>query len=714
MNGREPVVFLNDAPEFADIDLRDFDNVIVSPGPGHPANLRDFGAAARLTERCDLPVLGVSLGHQGIAVAEHALVEPAPEPRHGHLSTIRHSGRGLFRGLPQGFTAVRYHSLHVPEPLPATLEATAWAEDGVLMGLRHRTRPLWGVQFHIDSVLTEFGYRMLSNFRDFTAQRRPYATGLFVPRDKRPHRREPAAEEATVPLGGYRLHTRTMGYAVDPEEAFGRLHARSPHAFWLDSSRVEPGRARFSFFGDGAGPLAEFVRYDVHSRVTRIERPGQAPRLERVTVFDYLRRELARRRIEAPKLPFGFTCGYVGYFGYELKADCGSPNRHRAPTPDACWLFADRLVAVDHEENLTYLLCLAEDTPEGERTAAGWLDETVLRLCAVPLPAEPPPAPPVTADATAAELWLTRDRERYLADVELCKRAVREGVSHEICLTDGVWLPAPQDSYDFYRALRRTNPAPYSAFLRFPGVEVACSSPERFLRVGRDGVAEAEPAKGTAPRSEDPRRDAWLRDALARDEKSQAEHLMVVDLLRGDLGRVCAPGTVRVPSLMVTETHATVHHLVSTVRGELREGADAIDCVRACFPAGSMTGAPKHRSMEIIDELETEARGVYSGAIGYLGCGGGADLNVVNRTAVFTGGRMHLGAGGAIVLGSDSAKEYAEMLLKTAAPMRAYQTSIARHWASQRAAGTRPARRTPKVIPARRMPSRGGDPAPTY
>ncbi len=225
MNGREPVVILNDAPEFADIDLRDFDNVIVSPGPGHPANLRDFGAAARLTERCDLPVLGVSLGHQGIAVAEHALVEPAPEPRHGHLSTIRHSGRGLFRGLPQGFTAVRYHSLHVPEPLPATLEATAWAEDGVLMGLRHRTRPLWGVQFHIDSVLTEFGYRMLSNFRDFTAQRRPYATGLFVPRDKRPHRREPAAEEATVPLGGYRLHTRTMGYAVDPEEAFGRLHA---------------------------------------------------------------------------------------------------------------------------------------------------------------------------------------------------------------------------------------------------------------------------------------------------------------------------------------------------------------------------------------------------------------------------------------------------------------------------------------------------------
>ncbi|QYX75493.1 aminodeoxychorismate synthase component I [Streptomyces akebiae] len=681
VNGEEPVVVLNDASADDIPDLGEFDNVVVSPGPGHPAERRDFGIAARLISEAEIPVLGVCLGHQGIAVGEHADVEPAPWPRHGHLSTVRHDGRDLFRGLPQNFTVVRYHSLSVREPLPPALEATAWSEDGVLMGLRHRERPLWGVQFHPESILTDHGHRLLVNFRNLTAERAgsPRTKNTAVAPVTNTHHTALTSLAGAIPRprrapgAGYRLHTRRIAGAVDAEAAFTRMYADAPHAFWLDSSRVEPGLARFSFFGDGSGPLAEVVRYDVDSGSCEIEREGRPTRRVQASVFDYLKRQLASRKVDATGLPFDFTGGYVGYFGYELKADTGSENRHKAETPDAAWLFADRLIAVDHQEGHTYAVCLSEDTPAASREAGDWLDTALAQLTfvgsdpTVPLRAATAPYP------RAAEPWLVRDRATYLADIEACKAELNAGTSYEVCLTNAARLPAPYDPYDFYRVLRRVNPAPYAAFLRFGDLDIAGSSPERFLRITRDGIAEAKPIKGTAPRGADPHEDDRLRDELAADAKTRAENLMIVDLLRNDLGRVSRTGSVKVTRLMATETYATVHQLVSTVEGRLREGTDAVDCVRACFPGGSMTGAPKLRTMEIIDALETEARGVYSGALGYLGCSGGADLNIVIRTAVFQGGRMHLGAGGAIVLDSDPAAEYDEMLLKTAALMRAHR-----------------------------------------
>ncbi|WP_189928698.1 chorismate-binding protein, partial [Streptomyces asoensis] len=607
----------------------------------------------------------------------------------------------------QHFTAVRYHSLAVREPLPAALEATAWAEDGVLMGLRHRERPLWGVQFHPESVLTEYGHRMLVNFRNLTAERA-----------RKPRSKNTAVTPAAAAIPGpavivprprraegpaHRLHTRRLAGAIDTEAAFTRLYADSPRAFWLDSSRVERGLSRFSFLGDDSGPLAEFVRYDVESGRCEIERAGRPPRKVRASVFDYLKRRLANRRVDATGLPFDFTGGYVGYFGYETKADCGSPNRHRATTPDACWLFADRLIAVDHEKGFTYAVCLAEDTPQATAEATDWLESTLGRIASLPTePDRPRPARAATdgpgsaapgagpagageragegaggGGSAGVEPWLVRDRATYLADIEACKRELAAGTSYEICLTDAAALPAPDDAYGFYRVLRRVNPAPYAAFLRFGDLDVAGSSPERFLRITRDGVAEAKPIKGTAPRGAGPAEDARLRDALAADAKTRAENLMIVDLLRNDLGQVCRTGTVRVSRLMATETYATVHQLVSTVEGRLREDTDAVDCVRACFPGGSMTGAPKQRTLEIIDGLETEARGVYAGALGYLGCSGGADLNIVIRTAVLADGVLRMGAGGAIVLDSDPVAEYDEMLLKTAAQMRALREHTA-------------------------------------
>ncbi|MER5429612.1 aminodeoxychorismate synthase component I [Streptomyces sp. NPDC002588] len=690
VNGEEPVVIRNDTgagtlEAFGAFRGRDgsdgsdgfdnlsgFDNVVISPGPGHPGTPRDFGISAAVIAGATVPVLGVCLGHQGIALGAGGLVEPAPQPRHGHLTRVRHDGRDLFQGLPQQFTAVRYHSLAVHEPLPDTLEATAWAEDGVLMGIRHRERPLWGVQFHPESVLTEYGHRMLMNFRNLTAERarRPRTKNTAVPSAAAVGSAIPRPRQGNRPA--YRLHTRRIAGAVDTEAAFTRMFASSPRSFWLDSSRVERGLSRFSFLGDDSGPLAEFVRYDVEAGRCEIERAGRPPRKVTASVFDYLKRQLTSRRVDATGLPFDFTGGYVGYFGYETKADCGSPNRHRADTPDACWLFADRLIAVDHEEDFTYAVCLAEDTPQAAREAADWLESTVAQLTFVaPDTTQTAPPAPGAPGIDAAEPWLVRDRATYLADIEACQRELRAGTSYEVCLTNAARLPAPPDGYAFYRELRRVNPAPYAAFLRFGDLDVAGASPERFLRITRDGVAEAKPIKGTAPRGTSPAEDARLRDELAADAKTRAENLMIVDLLRNDLGQVSRTGSVRVSRLMATETYATVHQLVSTVEGRLRADTDAVDCVRACFPGGSMTGAPKLRTMEIIDGLETEARGVYSGALGYLGCSGGADLNIVIRTAVLADGGMHLGAGGAIVLDSDPVAEYDEMLLKTAAQMRA-------------------------------------------
>ncbi|ASW56769.1 aminodeoxychorismate synthase component I [Plantactinospora sp. KBS50] len=691
VNGAVPTVIRNDAAEARRLDLADFDNIVISPGPGHPARPDDFGICTEVIRSTSIPLLGVCLGHQGIAAGERGVVTAAPAARHGHLTRIRHDGSDLFAGLPQDFVAVRYHSLHVAEPLPPSLAATAWAEDGVVMGLRHRHRPLWGVQFHPESISTEHGRELLVKFRDITLARRRAGHGRTGngaaartgttgtargagPEDRAARSaagdRRPAGT-AGPPTRRYRLRVRVIDFEVDTDAAFRRLFGSSPYAFWLDSAHVEPGLARFSHLGDAVGPLAERVRYRVgDGRVSVSGADGH--RDVPGTVFDYLRAELRRRTIEAPDLPFDFTCGYVGYLGYELKADCGSPARHRSANPDAQWIFADRAVTVDHERGQTYVLALDDGSPAGATAADDWLRAGTEALRTLPAGADDQPAQRITAELSAVEPWLVRDRDRYLRDIAAARDKLLAGESYEICLTDSVRLPDMGGGLPFYRELRRVNPAPYAAYLRFGGLEVACSSPERFLRIDRDRTVETKPIKGTAPRGATPEQDAWLREELATSPKTYAENLMIVDLLRNDLGRVCEVGSVRVPRLMAVESYATVHQLVSTIRGSLRTDLDAVDCVRACFPGGSMTGAPKLRTMEIIDGLETEARGIYSGAIGFLGCDGTADLNIVIRTAVLADGQWQVGAGGAIVLGSDPVEEYDEMLLKAAATLRAH------------------------------------------
>jgi para-aminobenzoate synthetase len=281
-----------------------------------------------------------------------------------------------------------------------------------------------------------------------------------------------------------------------------------------------------------------------------------------------------------------------------------------------------------------------------------------------------PPAAPGAA-SEPVEFRLSRSREHYLDDIRRCRQYLHDGESYEVCLTNRITTRATPDPLALYRTLRHVNPAPFAAFLRVGDAAVMSSSPERFLRVGSDRRAEAKPIKGTVRRGRTPDEDARLAEELRTSEKNRAENLMITDLLRNDLGIVCEVGSVSVPRLMAIESFETVHQLVSTITGRLREDVGPGECVRACFPGGSMTGAPKKRTMEIIDALEGEARGVYSGAIGYLGAGGGVDLNIVIRTVVMDGRRTSIGAGGAIVMQSDPEDELDEMLLKAEAPMRA-------------------------------------------
>jgi para-aminobenzoate synthetase component 1 len=272
---------------------------------------------------------------------------------------------------------------------------------------------------------------------------------------------------------------------------------------------------------------------------------------------------------------------------------------------------------------------------------------------------------PVTSNMT---------RERYGRAFRRIHDYIRDGDCYQVNLAQRFAAEASGDAWLAYQALRIINPAPFSAFFSTPYVQVLSASPERFLKV-EAGRVETRPIKGTRPRAGHPRLDAELAEALRSSEKDRAENVMIVDLLRNDLSKNCRLGSVKVPKLFDVESFATVHHLVSTVTGELQSGRDALDLLRGCFPGGSITGAPKLRAMQIIEELELNRRGVYCGAIGYVGFNGNMDLNIAIRTLVYSGGVIRCWAGGGIVADSRAEDEYQETFDKAAAMLKLLQQS---------------------------------------
>jgi len=451
---------------------------------------------------------------------------------------------------------------------------------------------------------------------------------------------------------------------------------------WLLDSATDDGRlGRYSFAGSDPYLVARVwgERIELHCR--RPVRPAFPAGLsERVMgAFDWLQESLPSFEVdlEGLPIPFPFVGGAVGYWGYELaeQVEALDLNAHDdLGLPDASVLFVDRLVALDHASGRTFGLGLGfgPNKDEARAHAGAALDGLVESLFegGEGGEIEPPESAPsmeraqVMATTVPTQATASFAAEGYLDRVCWLKDEIASGNVYEANLTRRMDIPFDGAPWPLYRALRKASPAPFASFLDLPEGAVLGSSPERFLRLSSSGEVESRPIKGTRPRGLGPEEDISLAEELAGSEKDRAENLMIVDLVRNDLGRVCEMGSVSVPELMTVESYASVFQLVSTVVGQLAEGNDRMDLVRAAFPPGSMTGAPKIAAMRLLSEVEPVRRGVYSGALGYLDLRGGMDLAVVIRTLLICKERAHFHVGGAVVADSDPQREYEESLDK--------------------------------------------------
>jgi para-aminobenzoate synthetase component 1 len=319
----------------------------------------------------------------------------------------------------------------------------------------------------------------------------------------------------------------------------------------------------------------------------------------------------------------------------------------------------DWVVIVDHQQENAWLVShgLCQETRDN------WQ-----KLCAI----FEQPVPQANTFTVTSAVKSNMDKVGYATAFDKIKRYIHEGDCYQVNLAQRFSAKAQGDAWSAYLELRRISPAPFSAYMNLPGLQVLSASPERFLRV-KNGHIETRPIKGTRPRSSDPVQDAANRVELESSVKDRAENLMIVDLLRNDIGKTCTPGSVKAGRLFTLESFANVHHLVSTVTGELAAGQTALDALCGCFPGGSVTGAPKLRAMEIIEELEPHRRGLYCGAIGYIGFDGGMDTSIAIRTGVYSAGEFRFWAGGGIVADSELQKEYRETLDKASSMLQLMQ-----------------------------------------
>lgn len=621
------------ATELDIVDLAAYTHVIITHGP-KLANL------TRLTAMPRLPVLAIGSAYQQLATAYgHTTVRPA-QPVYGDKVAHHHRDVGLFQRLPNPAHLVSYHPwrLTAMSPDVFTVEAVDDHDDGLayrVNGTNH-----WGIHADPAALLSDQGAALIENFLA-TASRKP-RTALTT---------HPPALPPQV-----QFLTRTVPGELNTAATFRRLQSEATAAFWLDSAAAHLGQGNLSIMGTNLGPLAQTVRWDSHTHQLHVQHRDTTQQLTG-DVLDYL--DTHTWHTDVADKSEDFTGGWVGYFGYEAQqiAPGVRSNHPPARTPDAYWIRPQAFLRYDHTQQVT-TLCAVEDATLLDELEHTLVFDTDAAVQEADIP-------------TQAGCWRL-SREEYQHRVLRIQRMLGAARAAGICLTDTFEMhPYTGDGLTLYEQLRIANPAPYAGYFRFhtfgDDLEILSASPEKFLSIDATGKVESKPIKGTVARSRNDEVDAQRATAMASDPKFRSENLMITDLLRDDLAKVTVAGSVHVPKLMAVETFATVHQLVTTVTGQLLPEASATDAIRAVFPGGSMTGAPKLASLAVLAELEAGPRGIYSGTMGWLGGNNTAELNVIIRTIVIDNERLSIGAGGAIVVDSDPVAEEEEKQLKAQA-----------------------------------------------
>lgn len=437
-----------------------------------------------------------------------------------------------------------------------------------------------------------------------------------------------------------------------PEKIFERL-VESPESFFLDSGMSHKSLGKYSFMG--FNPFLVFKSKGQKILVTKDGKINQ----EKGNPFETLELLLRKYRLSYSKSKFPFTCGAVGYFGYDMGYFTikGLPDTtvDDINVWDCCMGFYDSVLAYDHKKKDYTMISTKVDKMSDER-----------RDLFMEKVSKPTASKKTKTKIRKSKITSNFKKSEYLKVIDKVKDYIRAGDIYQVNLSQRMHVKSGLNSWELYKKLRVINPAPFAAYLNFDDVQVVSASPERFLKVDGRRI-ETRPIKGTRPRGLAPEEDRMLKKELEESKKDRAENLMIVDLERNDLGRVCEYGTVKVSEFEIIEIYSTVFQMVSSVKGRLRKDVNQIDILKATFPGGSITGAPKVRAMQIIDELEPTRRGIYTGAIGYLSFNGDMDLNIVIRTYILKDDNVYFQVGGGIVADSDPEKEYQETLDKAKA-----------------------------------------------